>query len=302
MAKLVFEGLAIIDGKIVSEYLAKPDERLLLFLFSPPSAYCCDTLELCGGKPCENSGFCITDYGETFLICAMPPPPTHPPIALCKKSGALSGNEYILTAYKDNSIKLFLETEGKNRFIVPKVDISNPDISISSQKNNLLFAVSASCAKGDYLLILSASDMQTLFEDSAQSISLSGSGFTVVKAYEDMCMRQKSSIYAIGEGKIILKSNMFTYSNEHIYIDALKPYLLLEALFADDYEYARMLLTDELAENAESLKEYFGEIAEIENPRYNKDYADIAIVGKDRIVRYYKFEFSYGDISNIILL
>ncbi len=299
MVKLVFEGWAIIEGKIVNEYLAKPDEKLLVSLFSSPSAYCCDVLEFCGGKLTAKGSFSVKDWGNALVIRAKSTPPSPPPLAICQKSGTLAGRDYILTVYKDTSIKFLLESNQQQYFIVPKADISKPEVIVSSTKNDLLFTVKAGCEEGDYLLIASASDMRVIFEETAQSIRISNTGFTAVKIYEDMCMREKISIYTIENGKVILQSNMFTYSNEHMYIDELKPYLLLEALIVDDYEYVRMLLTDELAEKAQSLKDYFGEIVEIENPRFDKADADLAILSNDFSVSCYKFDFSDGNISNI---
>jgi hypothetical protein len=300
MVKLIFDGWAVIDGLITREYQAKPDERILLCLFSSPSAYFFDQIEFCGGKLRSSEGLEIIDWGDVIFLRAKKILPA-PPLALSRKNGTLSGIEYLLTVYKDNTIKFLLETKDNHHFYAPKTEIFKPEVFVRATKNSLLFTVKAKCDEGDYVWIISAGDLRVLFEDSGQSIRFKNNTFTIRKTYEDMCMREKTSVYALDGENFVLKSNMFKYANEHIYIDELKPYLLLEALLADDYEYMRMLLTDDLAEKAETLKEYFGSIASIESPDYSKADADVAVISRDGVARCYKFEFSDGNISNISL-
>ncbi len=303
MARLIFDDFAVINGSIVKEYTTADNETVPVCVFSQPSSFAFDTLSVIDNVLQPNAGFSVTDWGEVFELCAIKEPASPAPIAICQKSAVHGGKEYLLTCYRDSSIKVLVESADEHMPIIPAVKIASPQIIVDQGNNYLNFVVKSTYAEGEHILAIAAApEMSVLLEAYGNSVAVDNNCITVTKTFEDMCMRQRVSRYELNNGRYQLNSHMFKYANEHIYIDCLKPYLLLEALSADDMEYAQMLLSDELGENAAALKDFFGEFERIDYPKYGKKDADIAVIGKDGKARCYQFEYSDGSISNIRLL
>ncbi|NCA66942.1 MAG: hypothetical protein EOM87_02645, partial [Clostridia bacterium] len=237
MAKLIFRDFAIICGKIMEEYQSKSNETLKVCLVSSSSAFFYDTLKITNDELEDNEGCDIINWGGVYEIRAKKQASTPPPIAIVQKTATKNGKDYILTCYKDSTIKFLLESASDHLPIAPFVEILTPEIIMQDSGNSVLFVAKAACQDGTYLLMLSAfPEMKILFEDSGSSVNYNNNEISITKTIDDMLMREKTSIYHYENGCSILKSNMFKYTNEHIYIDELKPYLLLEAVMAEDIE------------------------------------------------------------------
>ena len=198
-----------------------------------------------------------------------------------------------------------MEVPGIYKVHTPPKDINAPDIRLNQYGGKVVCAVTGQTESEQYLLILMISDrMELLYEDYAENIIFSQNNIKLTKELKDMRGRKMTQTLAYNGAKYIEQSRVYECAYDNTFKSRLLPYALLEAIMAGDIEDARKFLDKNL--QAEALREFFGEIKEICEPKYSDWGEDtLAVITKnDNLMEaaVYKFEIENNLVTNIIEL
>ena len=193
------------------------------------------------------------------------------------------------------------------RFDLP--DVANPEIRFQPTNLGFLTVLTAKCEEDEYLLLLLYDgEFKKIFETTAEKITYSPRSFSVTENLRDMLGRKKISSYSFSGTSLNSPDVTFEYSHDKLYPTALTPYLLLEALRAGDTDKSRIYLSEELSDETENLKGFFGNFTDIVFPKYKNyqkkdELTSLALLYAEKLAvitpRIFHFKMENGKICNI---
>ncbi|MEG1613253.1 MAG: hypothetical protein RR357_03700 [Clostridia bacterium] len=192
------------------------------------------------------------------------------PTAIAQESYSGRGLEHIVTLYRDRSMQLLLECNGKVANFKISHNIRNAKILLQPTSLGFLSILTADADfDKEYLcLVLYDGKYEKLFEDVADKISFTQNSFIVTSQLSDMLSRKSEISYTFIDGCFKITNKRFTYGHEKNYPQELIPYLFLEALQAGDDVSAKGYLSDDLSDMLSHFKTFFGNFTKIECPQY----------------------------------
>lgn len=169
-----------------------------------------------------------------------------------------------------------------------------------------------------YVLVLGNNKLTTKEHISIYAISnyilpvinISCDSFTVTTEhiitqsnYNDMLGRSKKTHYQINNLGIAGHINEFTYNHNIEYPIQLLPHLILESIFAEDFDKTKDYLCTDLKERVADLVEYIGDYDTIVNPTIIEDYPITLTVENSKSKQQNKVTFYLKDnlIDNITI-
>lgn len=226
-----------------------------------------------------------------------------PPEAMAQNTVYTPMGDITITVYKDTKTRIV--AEGFNIFYIHTtiVDLTNAEIRMNQASDKIVVAITGNHNQSTYLLIMIITDKcKIIYEDTADEISYNKNNITLRKSLYDMKGRIINQTLAYNGTCYNEISHNYEYTYDHKYNGKLIPYALLEAIMANDIEDAKEYLDESLEVSA--LKEFFGDIIEIAEPKY-KDYDEncIAVITKYEkifLTTIYRFIVENNKITNII--
>lgn len=226
-----------------------------------------------------------------------------PPKSLAQNAVYTPEGDITVTVYRDSKTRIVIEGPGIFQTHTALINFGEPDIRMNQVNNKTIVAVTGTHDELLYLIIIMITKQcRILYEDVAEEITYNQNNIKLSRNLKDMKGRtiHLTLSYDGTSYKEISRSYECTY--DHKYKSALLPYALLEAIMAGDLEDAKSYLDSSL--DIKGLKEFFGDIVEILEPRYNT-YPDntVAVIsgkGNNLNSTVYQFVIEKDKITNII--
>lgn len=294
MGKIIFDGNGIIklDGKPVRHYNYNDNEEIVIE-FTPFAQKGVNMIPYAVKVKIEDNTVSldtdlvtVIDWGannyelrfKQYSVDTYVPPQALAQAVVYEETN----DETVFTVYKDNKCRIVIESNNLFYTHTLKGIIENPHIKINDADDRIVCAVTGKCGKNYYLLIILVKEKcEILFEQIANKVTFNKNNIQITKALHDMQGRMINYTMTYDGSKYVQTSKSIEYSYNHEYKNKLVPYALLEAIMAKDTNEASKYLCEEL--EAENLFEFFGNIVEIDEPKftsYNKENI-ISVINKE---------------------
>ena len=209
-----------------------------------------------------------------------------------------------ITAFTENGCKISLETQ--TGFFAETLGFLPVSVQFSrgeGANSGLIFAL-FDCEDKKILNVYRTHEPALLLSDTVDEFNISAAGFSVKENLSDLAKHTGLSDYAF-DGKTIkeISRKVFSgdkYSREKL-PERLIPYAFTEEfLCGGDFTF---YLADNIKENADKLKGYFGDFLGVMPPPIFRKYDEIGLIYKiserKYSVDYFTFEMAGGKITNI---
>ena len=224
-----------------------------------------------------------------------------PATVLNQQSFNYKSKIHTVTVYKDNKFRVSIEHNDKylNHTIA---EISEPSIN----NYGSTFLISGKADDKIYLLIIlsdaETEDYKIIFENYVTSFKVSENGIHCYNELGGMLGTVMERVYRYDGKNYKLIEKNYKYRSPHNYPIALYPQLFLQAVKDEDFKLARSLVTEDLTDNIESVKNYLGtfDIIDPENKPLESFAEILTKINNVYYKRFVDFQFENNKISNII--
>lgn len=226
-----------------------------------------------------------------------------PPSSLAQNAVYTPNGDITVTVIKDSKTRVLIEAPGVFHIHTTIETVTEPEIKMNLLGDKAIVAITGNYNKMNYLLIMMIADTcKILYEDIADKITFNQNNIKLSKNLMDMCGRTINLTLSYNGTHYAEIARSYECTYKHKYNDRLIPYAFLEALMAGDIADAKTYLDKNL--DIEALKEFFGKITEISEPKYNLMNEDrIAIIagsGNKFKAHIYEFVIENELITNVI--
>lgn len=252
----------VIDGKAVERNCLMIDDYQRHSMLAIPIDNCDIRLPVCGSIQADslrhislsnNYDYIDLGNGDYELLPLFPELPRgyRPQVVMQREAEGI-----LATLYQDYGRQLLIEDEYSfvNHAITEEIE----DINIGYCESGGLIIVYGA----NYLAVFlrDSEDFRLLLEKIGGKPTFNADSIDIRYSRQDMRGRIVTESYSLRSGKYDLLSRKYEYTVRHKYISELMPCLLIDALIAEDYEFARSLLAPDLAQNIFAIRDFFGEI------------------------------------------
>ena len=199
-----------------------------------------------------------------------------------------------------STLRVLGDAEASWRTSVP---LFSPYLSLIEGQKQSIVRLSADCAQGKYIAILSLAkgSARLLLEDYGETVTCRGNEVIVARRYPDLRARVVTATY-LWQGDGFLPSRNVVCSKDHPFIREDMGRLLIESVITRDEDAMKGLLSPE-AMDASAIFDYFGEVTEVASSRAAPTDTAVSVIKKegDHLVgATYDFDFdAAGRIENI---
>jgi len=313
MGKLYLFGNGIIknDGKPLTSYEYRENDEII-FEFVPFSVkggkavpYAVSVEIEDGDIKVASELISVIKWGNDYELRFMPLfiDTYMPPTALKQNSAPLDNGDITVTVYLDSKSRVSVEGPGIFYIHTVEKDITDPEIRMNVSGNNAVAVVTGNAGGENYLLILLISaGCKVLYENTADKIVYNQNNIKISRNLKDMRGRVLNQTLSFNGTKYVETERSYECTYEHKYTERLLPYALLEAIMAGDKKDAASFLDKNL--DPDALKDFFGEIREITEPKfYDFSEDEVAVItgkGNNLTASVYKFVIENDLIVNIV--
>lgn len=209
-----------------------------------------------------------------------------------------------VTVFCDDLFKLSLET--KSGFYAENLDFKpeNAGFTIGSGASTGLLFCEFYSASGKTLCVYRTNTPALLLKKSYEEFTVTEKGFKIKEKLFDVAKHTVEYFYSF-DGEKVTETERIVKDGDgfdrNALTDKILPYAFCEEfLVKGDYKF---YLSDNIKENADKLKDYFGEFIGVTTPPLFRDYREVGLIKKisERryAVDYFTFDVENGKIVNI---
>lgn len=288
----------ILDGKAIDRAEFIIDDYQRHSLLAIPMEECDVRLPTCGAIQTNSlrtisltSNFDSIDLGngdyELLPLFPLLPRGYQPKVIMQRE-----GDGILATIYQDYGSHILIEDD--SAFINHALPLEVDDIKIGyCEAGGLIIAYGKQYIA---VFVRDNEDFKLLLEKGGGIPNIKQDVIEIVYDRCDMLRRQVVESYAMTSGTYSLVSRKFTHTLHHKYIAELLPCLLVDALIAEDYDFARSLLAPDLAQNILAVRDFFGEIISFYSikgqPIGNKSLTLLVNNSGRKAVKRYNFDYN----------